>query len=960
MITQIKSFNTLNKQIVKPKIICGSLPSYFSKRNYSGSINKLFLKNENAPKKSKEREELLNNIFIGTPLQKISVADRIRIEVSKVKQIKSSIIEIEDNLDIIGRSISKRENLIKNLNSYARASKAAIKHFENNREKYIDEDDEDEDIYGSIEIDPNEPIIYNKPMEKTTIGKIRRLKRLFIELEEKLRVQPVLLEEAKKLYEILEKELQKSVDEYRDMVFSTLPFKPTSKSYSSELEDLLSKESKKLNEDLEDLIKGKPIHGLISSISSLLKRIESEIEDYTTKVGHLQSNLKEEIPKGNNNNNNTTTTNSNSSINDNDNDNDNNNDNNNEKLKSPPKDSINSSNKKINESPNKKLFSSPPNKEILRNSYSTKTKTKTTTPIITTSIIEKRLNEIESNLYNDKENSTIENKSLILGITDTLKKKHFLSDPMDAAMEEFKQKLTFDSNRLNEKERSDTPPRPLKYRFYPEVCKFLVSTTKEDFTFGEEYTEVNYKNRELECVYKYGFDDIPTLKHGLDITVKERGLYVVNDSSGKPSFSPFLSYIHNFDELAISTNYMIPSEDKRLLDVTKEHKAKFLSSTSSITSILTNLYLALTSGKPPSSSPFSQPILQRLFPNTIAFIPSVIKPVSVHLTPLEGDIWAIDTNSGNAEKSNQVLMNLGHSMEKMLTLDEEEFNQKLLKSNVGDKSYEFPDSYIFSKFGSLMYRSQIDCKSDHLPEGRNTFDLKTRSTSAIRNNVSISHNYVSQKITRLSSDLNSFESEYFDLTKSGAIKYALQAKIGHMAGIFICYHNTKKIFGSEYLDLEELEKSVFWSTDMANRSFLITNTILEDLLNIITKSIGREHKLRVTLAPLTGHKKTQVFVEKLIEPDYPHLQFQYRTEEELIIGESKQINNPVEMYELRINSLLNGKKVFSSLHFSESDDVRCFYKIEKSVASQDNIKYLYTLALKSSRLYSQFSSSLKK
>ncbi|EGC31379.1 hypothetical protein DICPUDRAFT_156776 [Dictyostelium purpureum] len=488
----------------------------------------------------------------------------------------------------------------------------------------------------------------------------------------------------------------------------------------------------------------------------------------------------------------------------------------------------------------------------------------------------------------------------------------------------------------------------LKYRFYPPSEPFAMILSKDPYAVDKtRYQELDFSKNKLEVVKKYNFDKIPKLQHGLERVITQRGLHLVNDSSGKPAFTPFLSNIHDFDEIKLHSTYMIPSEDQKLIEITEENKCTYFSSTSSITAFLTHLYLAVSKSKAPPSSMYSSSLTDL----SGSFIPSVLKPSSIHLIPVKDNIWSIDNNSGNAEKSNVILMNLGHSMEKMLTLPEDEFNSKILKSNNPGDPVEFPDSYIYSKFDKIIYRSQIDCISDNLPEDRNTFDLKTRATNAIRMNVSETNNFISHHINRLFNCNNSFEREYLDLSRSGGIKYALQAKLGHMAGIFICYHNTRKIFGSEYIDLKELEKSIFWTNHMADVNFNLTNQLLQNVLDHITKDLPRTHKYRLLICS-SANFKLNIFVETLIAEDYEYLEFSYKTTKELNENEAKQIKNPVKMYEIKVIPLVNDKKVFSQLHYTESDELKVFYSINQ--VEKEDILINYALELRQSKLYSQF------
>lgn len=43
------------------------------------------------------------------------------------------------------------------------------------------------------------------------------------------------------------------------------------------------------------------------------------------------------------------------------------------------------------------------------------------------------------------------------------------------------------------------------------------------------------------------------------------------------------------------------------------------------------------------------------------------------------------------------------------------------------------------------------------------------------------------------------------MTRSAFIKYNMQVRIGRMAGIFVAYHNTKEMFGFEYISQQEMD-----------------------------------------------------------------------------------------------------------------------------------------------------------
>ncbi|EFA85387.1 hypothetical protein PPL_02390 [Heterostelium album PN500] len=310
-------------------------------------------------------------------------------------------------------------------------------------------------------------------------------------------------------------------------------------------------------------------------------------------------------------------------------------------------------------------------------------------------------------------------------------------------------------------------------RMAPDTIQHPLTLSNRPIPSGFQVLDVQNK---LEVINQLDYSKIPKLEHGLDRVITEKGVHPVSDFDGTPRFTRFLSQIHDFDSLILHSSYMIPSQDKNLLKHAKENNCKYLSSTSSITAVLTKLYFALTKKYNVDVSGFSSH-LQRLS----SFTPQLVKPVSIFLN-YNNSVWAIDNNSGTSPKNNQILMDLGHSLEKMLTLNENEFNEKLLKSK-NSTAHEFDESYVFSKFGDIMYRSQIDCYSEKFTGKSKTFDLKTRATRMIRLNCADHESYLGYHINQIMDDgtSGSYEKELYDMCRSAAIKYSLQARIGNMA-----------------------------------------------------------------------------------------------------------------------------------------------------------------------------------
>ena len=63
---------------------------------------------------------------------------------------------------------------------------------------------------------------------------------------------------------------------------------------------------------------------------------------------------------------------------------------------------------------------------------------------------------------------------------------------------------------------------------------------------------------------------------------------------------------------------------------------------------------------------------------------------------------------------------------------------------------------------------------------------------------------------------------------------------GRMDGAFIAYHNTKEIFGFEYVKTTEIERRCFGNSLFADASFVICSKILTNLLDLILNELANE------------------------------------------------------------------------------------------------------------------------
>eukprot|EP00354_Favella_ehrenbergii_P006016 CAMPEP_0170478460 /NCGR_PEP_ID=MMETSP0123-20130129/19470_1 /TAXON_ID=182087 /ORGANISM="Favella ehrenbergii, Strain Fehren 1" /LENGTH=399 /DNA_ID=CAMNT_0010750711 /DNA_START=255 /DNA_END=1453 /DNA_ORIENTATION=- len=242
-------------------------------------------------------------------------------------------------------------------------------------------------------------------------------------------------------------------------------------------------------------------------------------------------------------------------------------------------------------------------------------------------------------------------------------------------------------------------------------------------------------------------------------------------------------------------------------------------STSTITSLLSHLYYMIANFKSPHFSGLS-----KAYDNEpLKFMISQRKPNTVFLRQQRTE------DKRQLEPSNTVLLKMGKYMEKMFTTDAEFFNDYFvldLKTNkprvelteemINDLRDE--DYFRYMMVGKMFLRSQIDCRGEDENGNPIVFELKTRATAPLRYDISNYIDFLDYSIIKCKGRHSSFEREFYDLVRGGFLKYIMQMKIGRMQGAAIAYHNTQKVFGFEYIKLEEMENessdahnSVMWS-----------------------------------------------------------------------------------------------------------------------------------------------------
>lgn len=84
------------------------------------------------------------------------------------------------------------------------------------------------------------------------------------------------------------------------------------------------------------------------------------------------------------------------------------------------------------------------------------------------------------------------------------------------------------------------------------------------------------------------------------------------------------------------------------------------------------------------------------------------------------------------------------------------------------------------------------------------------------------------------------------MVRSAFLKYSFQVRIGHMDGILVAYHNTSKIFGFQYISLEEMDARLFGSTKHGDKLFNACLSVFQDVLDTATRKYPEQVLSSVT------------------------------------------------------------------------------------------------------------------
>ncbi|KAG5786948.1 hypothetical protein H9Q69_013975 [Fusarium xylarioides] len=370
----------------------------------------------------------------------------------------------------------------------------------------------------------------------------------------------------------------------------------------------------------------------------------------------------------------------------------------------------------------------------------------------------------------------------------------------------------------------------------------------------------------LKAVEEESRRSVPTLAHQLDKVLFNGGPYQLQDQRTRVyNFDPYLASVMPVDEFDFDAlkEYVTSSKDSRLTDLCAKYKKKYCGSTSSMTAMLSQFHFLLSAWRP-----LSFRHLSRSFKVEYDTFTALTRGPAAAFARYKDGVYAIDADK-EFDTAN-VLSMLGKSMEKLLTLNKPHF-EKYRRSRSHELSEEeknADEAFHFSTLGDFMMRSQLDAYDPRLP-GTGMFDLKTRAVVSIRMDVGGYQKGVGYEIRSRFGTWESFEREYYDMIRAAFLKYSLQVRMGRMDGIFVAFHNTQRIFGFQYISLEEMDEALHGTANrsVGNEEFKVSVKLLNDLLDRATKRFPKKSlRLHVETRP-TNPPLTYFFAEPVSDEE---------------------------------------------------------------------------------------------
>ncbi|KAL9059738.1 MAG: hypothetical protein Q9162_001039 [Coniocarpon cinnabarinum] len=331
---------------------------------------------------------------------------------------------------------------------------------------------------------------------------------------------------------------------------------------------------------------------------------------------------------------------------------------------------------------------------------------------------------------------------------------------------------------------------------------------------------------------------VAQLAHGLERVLFNPGVYHVRDPRTRTyNFDPHLEKLmpiqeFNFDTLNLFTP---PSKDHNLARIAQESAKKYVASTSSLTGTLKHFHYLLSQWRPINFN-----MLSKAFPTLLTSFTRLQRaPDAIFLRYKDG-VYA--TDSDKFFDSANILSLMGRYMEKLLTVGKQSFLRHKVGSEdpITEKERSEPEAFHYSTLGDFVLRSQLDAQDSRLP-GSGIFDLKTRAVVPIRMDSGDYEWGMDYEIRSLAGEWQSFEREYHDMIRSTMLKYSLQVRMGRMDGIFVAFHNIARIFGFQYISLEEMDHALHgqWNRTLGDHEFRLSLQLLNDIFGKVTEKFPK-------------------------------------------------------------------------------------------------------------------------
>ncbi|KAK2058527.1 Pet127-domain-containing protein [Colletotrichum caudatum] len=342
---------------------------------------------------------------------------------------------------------------------------------------------------------------------------------------------------------------------------------------------------------------------------------------------------------------------------------------------------------------------------------------------------------------------------------------------------------------------------------------------------------------------------VPGLSYGLDRVLFNPGVYHMQDPRSRVyNFDPYLANIMPINEFDFNAlkQYVTSSKDTTLVGLAAKLRRKYTGSTSSMTQMLSHFHYLLSAWRPINTANLSR----QFYPETQSFTQIMRAPAAAFLH-LKDDVYAIDADK-EYDTAN-ILSMLGKSMEKLLTLPKEEFERyrRVNSDQISEEERNANEAFHYTTMGDFLMRSQLDAYDPRLP-GSGMFDLKTRAVVSIRMDARGFQKGLGYEIRKRFGNWESFEREYFDMIRAAFLKYSLQVRMGRMDGIFVAFHNTRRIFGFQYISLNEMDLSLHGTENrsLGDQEFKLSLHLLNKVLDRATERFpGRSIRLHVETRP---------------------------------------------------------------------------------------------------------------